>query len=102
MAVASVPYTVNIPYAILEGEDNVIKKFKEKPSTTYYANAGIYILKKEIVKNLVKDEFLNMTDLMQQTIDSSKILIHNPLIGYWIDIGNHEDLIRAKEIAKHV
>jgi len=39
---------------------------------------------------------------MQDTIDSNKKVIHNPLIGYWIDIGNHEDLQRAQEIVKHI
>ena len=35
-------------------------------------------------------------------IDEKKKVIHNPLIGYWIDIGKHEDLNKANEIAKHI
>jgi len=87
LAIASVPYTVNIPYAILKEEDKIVKCFKEKPINTHYANAGIYILNKELINKIPADSFYNMTDLMQNTIDNNKKIIHNPLIGYWIDIG---------------
>lgn len=29
-------------------------------------------------------------------------VIHNPIIGYWIDIGQHQDYENAKEIVKHI
>lgn len=102
LAIASVPYTIHIPYAILEADNNFIKRFKEKPSNTYYANAGIYLLKKEIIDKIPQNEFYNATDLMQYVIDNNKRIIHNPLIGYWIDIGKHEDLKKAEEITKHL
>lgn len=102
MAVASIPYTVNIPYAILEEQKGTITHFKEKPSNTHYANAGIYLLKKELVNQIPENKFFNSTDLMQKAIDANKKVIHNPLIGYWIDIGKHEDLQRAQEIVKHI
>lgn len=101
MAIASLPYTVNIPYAILEEDKNKITSFKEKPSNTHYANAGIYLIKKELIRAIPKNEFYNTTDLMQYVIDSGKKIIHNPIVGYWIDIGKHEDLKRAQEILKH-
>lgn len=102
MAISSVPYTVNIPYAILEEKNNIVKRFEEKPINTHYANAGIYLLRKELIKKIPKNSFYNMTDLMQATIDNNKKIIHNPLIGYWIDIGEKEDLEKAKEIIKHI
>jgi dTDP-glucose pyrophosphorylase len=102
MAIASVPYTVNIPFAILEEENNIIKRFKEKPINTHYVNAGIYLLRKKLINEIPKDSFYNMTDLMQVTIDNNKKIIHNPLIGYWIDIGKQDDYKRAQEIANHI
>jgi NDP-sugar pyrophosphorylase family protein len=47
MMVASVPYVVNMPYAILNTNEFAVTSFKEKPQYTYYANAGIYLIKKE-------------------------------------------------------
>ncbi len=102
IAIASVPYTVNIPYAIFEEQENIVSSFKEKPINTYYANAGIYVLKKELINDIPKSSFFNMTDLMQAILDNNKKIIHNPLIGYWIDIGKKEDLNKALEIVKHL
>ncbi|MBN2638866.1 MAG: nucleotidyltransferase family protein [Bacteroidales bacterium] len=102
MAVASIPYTVSIPYAIFYEENHQITGFKEKPSNTHYANAGIYIIRKEMIESIPKNEFYNATDLMQYAIEFNKKIIHNPIVGYWIDIGNYEDLKKAQEIVKHI
>jgi dTDP-glucose pyrophosphorylase len=102
MAVASIPYTVDIPYAIMELNENDITSFKEKPKHTYYANAGIYLIKKEKLALIPKKTFYNATDLMDSIILSKGKLIHSPITGFWIDIGKHDDYNKAKEIIKHL
>lgn len=102
MAVASIPYSVDIPYAIMELEGNTIKSFKEKPKNTYYANAGIYLIKKQTVNIIPRGRFFNATDLMNSIISNNGRLIHSPITGYWIDIGKHDDYNKAKEIIKHL
>ncbi len=101
--VASIPYPVNLPYAIFELEGKKILSFKEKPSYTYYANAGIYLIKKEVIDKIPKESFFNATDLMQLVINSSGTeLKHYPIRGYWLDIGNHEDFKKAHNDIKHI
>jgi NDP-sugar pyrophosphorylase family protein len=102
MAVASIPYTVDIPYAIMELNENTITSFKEKPKQTYYANAGIYVIKSEKLALIPKNSFYNATDLMDSIIMNKGKLIHSPITGYWIDIGKHDDYNKAKEIVKHL
>jgi dTDP-glucose pyrophosphorylase len=102
MAVASIPYTVNIPYAILEKTGSRVHSFKEKPINTHSANAGIYLIKRKHIDLIPKNTYFNTTDLMQKAINANLILIHNPIIGYWIDIGKHEDYLKAQEIVKHL
>ncbi len=102
MAVASIPYSVDIPYAIMELNENCITSFKEKPKNTYYANAGIYIIKKENLSLIPKNSFYNATDLMESIITNKGILIHSPITGFWIDIGKPDDYNKAKEIIKHL
>jgi NDP-sugar pyrophosphorylase family protein len=102
MAVASIPYSVDIPYAIMELNDDCITSFKEKPKNTYYANAGIYLIKKENLLLIPKDTFFNSTDLMDSILAKNGKLIHSPITGYWIDIGKHDDYNKAKEIIKHL
>jgi len=102
MAVASIPYSVDIPYAIMELNDNCITSFKEKPKNTYYANAGIYLIKKECLALIPKNSFFNATDLMDTIMANNGKLIHSPITGYWIDIGKHDDYNKAKEIMRHL
>ena len=100
--VASIPYKVNLPYAILDNDDDKIKSFQEKPHYTFYANAGIYLIKKEILQLVPRSKLFNATDLMQISIDSGKKLIHYPIRGYWLDIGQHEDYEKAQKDISHI
>lgn len=102
MAVASIPYSVDIPYAIMQLDDNKIISFQEKPKNTYYANAGIYLVKKKHIQLIPKNSFFNATDLMDIIIQNGGKLIHSPITGYWIDIGKHDDYTKAKELIKHM
>ena len=103
MVVASAEYKVDVPYAILEEQNNhQVKAFKEKPSYIYHSNAGIYILSKQVIKTIPKQEFCDITDVMQHLISQQKKLIHCPIIGYWIDIGKPIDYEQAQEFIKHL
>jgi NDP-sugar pyrophosphorylase family protein len=102
MAVASIPYSVDIPYAIMELNEDRITSFKEKPKNTYYANAGIYLIKKSKIDIIPKNSFFNATDFMDCMIAKKGKLIHWPISGYWIDIGQHDDYNKAKEIIRHL
>jgi NDP-sugar pyrophosphorylase family protein len=103
MAVATTGYNVNIPYAVLEiNSDNVVKSFKEKPTYTYYSNAGIYLIKREVIELIPKSKFFDATDLMQLIIEKELKLVNYPILGYWLDIGNHTDFAKAQEDIKHI
>ncbi len=102
MAVASIPYSVDIPYAIMELDDKKVISFKEKPRNTYYANAGIYLFRKEVIDLIPENRHFNATDLMDAVIKHNGKLIHNPITGYWIDIGRHDDYKKAQELIKHL
>ncbi|MDP5028531.1 MAG: nucleotidyltransferase family protein [Flavobacterium sp.] len=95
-AVVTIPYQVSIPYAVLETTDGEIKSFKEKPTYTYYSNGGIYLMKKEVLDYLPKGNHFNATDLMEKLIKENKKVVSYPLLGYWLDIGKHEDFAKAQ------
>lgn len=103
MAVAATSYHVDIPYAVLEVDNtNSVKSLKEKPRYTYYSNAGIYILKKELLKMIPEDTFFDITDLMDKILEMNLNLVTYPINGYWLDIGKHEDFKKAQEDIKHI
>lgn len=102
MSVAAVPYFVSVPYGIFNLDGRNILGVKEKPTYNYYANAGIYLIKKELLKLIPCDTFFNATDFIDFLISLNKTVIRFPITGYWIDIGKHEELVRAKDLAKHL
>jgi dTDP-glucose pyrophosphorylase len=102
MSVAAVPYTINVPYGIFDLDGRKIKGVKEKPIYNYYANAGIYLFKREALDLIPKDAFFNATDLIDAVTAKGELAIRYPLSGYWIDIGQHADLAKAQDLVKHL
>ena len=102
MSVAAVPYDVSIPYGILDLEGRNIKGLLEKPKYNYYANAGIYLIKKSALAEIPDDTFFNATDLIEKLISENKKVIRYPLNGTWIDIGNPQEYQKAKDLVKHL
>lgn len=102
MMVATIPHHVDLPYAIIETNANVVTSLKEKPRYTYFANAGIYLFKKELIKLLPKGERFDATDLMEQLVADNGKLVHYPILGYWLDIGRMDDFKKAQEDIKHI
>lgn len=96
MSVATIPYDVSIPYAVLETKNGTILDLKEKPTYTYYSNGGIYLIKKEVLDRIPKRQHFNATDLIEDLMESGKKVISYPLLGYWLDIGKHEDFKKAQ------
>lgn len=103
MALASIPYQVKVPYAVLETDEHKVSAFKEKPTYTYYSNGGIYLLRSDLKASIEKGIYFNATDMMEKVLaDNAYNLIHYPLLGYWLDIGNHADYTKAQEDIKHL
>lgn len=102
LAVACIPYQVNIPYAVMETDGKKVTGLKEKPTYTHYSNAGIYLMKKEVIDIFPKYNHFNATDLMEELIKEGKKVVAYPLMGYWLDIGKHEDFIKAQQDIKQV
>ena len=102
MSVAAVPYNVSIPYGILDLDGREIKGLIEKPKYNYYANAGIYLIKRRALAEIPEDEFFNATDLIEKLIAQNKKVIRYPLNGTWIDIGNPQEYQKAQDLVKHM
>ena len=102
MSVSAVPYNVSIPYGILELQGRNILGLLEKPKYTYYANAGIYLIKRRVLNEIPDNAFFNATDLVEKLIGEGKKVIRYPLNGTWIDIGNPQEYQKAQDLVKHL
>lgn len=102
MSVAAVPYTVSVPYGIFDLQGREIQGLIEKPTYNYYANAGIYLIKRRALEVIPDETFFNATDLIEKLIAERKKVIRFPLNGTWIDIGNPQEYRKANELVNHL
>jgi dTDP-glucose pyrophosphorylase len=85
-----------IPYGVVDVDGSRILGIKEKPVYRDFVNAGVYVLNPGLLSQVPHDEKFDMTDLLAQVIQTSAATAF-PLHESWIDLGRHEDLIRARE-----
>lgn len=97
ISVVTIPYAVDIPYAVLETDNGSVRNFREKPTYTYYSNGGIYLMKREIVNFIPAHKHFHATDLIDVLLKAGRSVSSYPLAGYWLDIGRHEDYIKAQK-----
>jgi dTDP-glucose pyrophosphorylase len=102
ITVAAIPYSVNVPYGIFEIENTEIIGLREKPTYNYYANGGIYLIKRKLFELIPKDTYFDATEFIELAIKKLYKVTYFPIIGYWIDIGKHEDYKKVQEFVNHL
>lgn len=102
LAIAARPYQVEIPYAVMETEGPLVRSLKEKPTYTHHLNAGMYLLRREMLSYVPEDDFYDITDLIERLIGEDRRVVSFPFTGYWLDIGKHEDYQKAQEDIEHL
>ena len=102
ITIAAIPYNVSVPYAILATDGTRVTSLEEKPSYSYYANAGIYIISNRLLRSLPTDRRTDATDLIDTALGAGLKVTYFPINGTWIDIGSPADYAHARELLRHV
>ena len=86
-----------IPYGACEiDNDGFLKKIIEKPSLDYLINAGLYVLEPSVLEFVPKNEFLHITDLIEEIKKQGKRVGVFPVDNdSWVDIGQWEEYRNA-------
>lgn len=91
LTMAAVPYSVSVPYAILSTDEERVLGFEEKPTYNYFANAGVYIVRREALGSLDGRTRVDATDFIDSLLASGRKVSYFPIDGTWIDIGSPDD-----------
>lgn len=95
MAVNSFNYEV--PFGVVEVEGRYLKKLREKPQFSYLVNAGIYLLEPTVLDHVPPNQFFDMTSLFERLLEMDLPTAVFPVREEWVDIGRHEDLVKAND-----
>lgn len=99
VTVAVNPYVVSVPFGVLESDENGnVKGLEEKPTFNYFTNAGIYLIKRELLSLIPQGEYYDATDFLEDVLEKGKSVRQFPINGIWIDIGSPADFKQAENL----
>lgn len=98
ITIAAVPYTVSVPFAILRTDGLDVLGLAEKPTYNYFANAGVYILRRELVAHIKPGEYLDAPDFITAMLQKGKKVQYFHADATWVDIGSPDDYRYANEM----
>ena len=98
LTMATVPYTVSVPFAILRTDGDRVTGLEEKPTFNHFANAGVYIIDRKVLSGIKRGEYLDAPDFVESLIARGLKVSHFAIEGTWIDIGSPDDFRYANEV----
>jgi dTDP-glucose pyrophosphorylase len=84
-----------IPYGVVDVDEHQLVGIEEKPTHSYFVNAGIYLLNPDVLPYLTQTANSDMPDLFRQIIDKGHQTAAFPFFDYWLDIGQQGDFYQA-------
>lgn len=98
LTMGAVPYVVSVPFAIMQTDGTQVKGLEEKPTYNYFANAGVYMMRRELLYRIPQGEYLDAPDFITSLIADGRQVEYFPIEGRWIDIGSPDDYRTANEL----
>lgn len=96
MTVGIHDYTHTVPLGILDVEGSRVKEIQEKPTFSWKANAGIYVLTPQLCARIPKDTPFPLTALIEGCLERGEPVGAHPIEGDWIDVASTEELKEAR------
>jgi dTDP-glucose pyrophosphorylase/CBS domain-containing protein len=90
-------YEVQVPFGVVECEDVHVRRLEEKPSLSFFVNAGTYLIEPAVCDFIPAGKPFDMTELISKLIEAGRTVVSFPIMEYWLDMGRHEDYAKAKE-----
>lgn len=90
-------YVNQIPFGLvhINEADHRLTDIEEKPTKSYFVNAGIYILEPEVLQQISYNSYCDMPSLLTDLVKKGSHVTTFPIREYWLDIGHHDALVKA-------
>ena len=89
---------VEVPFGVLDVEDNRIRALREKPTQRFLINAGIYVLDAAVLDRVPTDRPFDMPSLFEELIGEGRPPLAYFIWENWLDVGRPQDLERAQTV----
>lgn len=88
-------YEYQVPFGVLECDGHRVVGMVEKPTNSFFVNAGIYVINKNIIGRVAKNERIDMPSFLEQQMANNVEVSMFPLYEDWLDVGRPEDFKKA-------
>ena len=89
-------HAIQVPYGVVDIQEGCVTGLREKPVLEHFINAGIYVLKPSCIDLIPPERYFDMTDFVSLLLQRGESVGVFPIIEYWRDIGNIDDLKAAE------
>ena len=89
-------HAIQIPYGVVESNGFSVTAIVEKPVVNNFVSAGVYVMHPEVVGRVRPSSYLDMPDLIRETVAAGYEVSAFPLHEDWIDVGTRETLEIAR------
>ncbi|HSK95192.1 MAG TPA: nucleotidyltransferase family protein [Euzebyales bacterium] len=92
------PFRYQVPYGVVQADDQRLTCLVEKPVTSWLVNTGIYVLEPGLISRIPAGEPFPITTLFEECLE------HGDRVGVfeiedWQDVGQPAELLRARGMA---
>lgn len=94
-------YDVQIPFGVVNFQNQLLTSIKEKPINKFFVNAGIYVFEPELIGSVSKNTSIDMPSLLEKQINDGESISIFPIHEYWADIGSINEYQSAKNSFKN-
>jgi NDP-sugar pyrophosphorylase family protein len=92
------PREVQVDLGVVQtGPDDQIRGWVEKPRYEYLCSMGINIFTPGAMSAIEPDEPLDFPELVQRLLDRGERVLSFRDACYWLDIGQHDDYLKAQD-----
>ncbi len=100
ITVAAKEHVIEVPFGVLQVDQEHITALAEKPNERFLCNAGIYVLAREVFDDLPAEASFDMTHLIARAIKSGRKIVAFPMFELWKDIGTPQQLDEARTLVE--
>jgi len=90
-------FSTQIPYGVVDVEEDRVLAIREKPEVRHWVSAGIYALSPQLLPLVPGGEYFDMPTLLGRAVQGGHAVRAHPIQEYWIDVGRLDDLERARQ-----
>jgi dTDP-glucose pyrophosphorylase/predicted transcriptional regulator len=92
-------FSQQVPFGCIELRNGMVHSIVEKPVISKIINAGIYVLSPDVFRIIPKKTNYLMTTLLEESLNLGHRVGVYPVEEEWVDVGRHEELLKARGIS---